>query len=68
MVNGEYSFNGSNFYKINLENNFKNDLTTLKLNLDYANSFRLGLINFEKSKKSIANFFRFRKKKKSHNN
>ncbi len=58
-INGEgkYSLDGLNFYKMNIENNFKKNLTSLKLNLDYANSFRLGLINFEKSKDSIANLY-----------
>ena len=50
---------------MNIENNFKNNLTTLKLNLDYANSFKLGLINFEKSKNSIANLLLDLKKTKT---
>ncbi len=53
--NGKYSFNNKDFFKINLENNFKNNLTSLKLNFDYKNSFELGLINYKKAKNSTAN-------------
>ena len=52
---GKYSFNNEDFLKINLENNFKNDLMNLKLNFDYKNSFELGLVNYKKENNTIAN-------------
>jgi len=69
--NGKYSFNNKDFLKINLENNFKDGLTSLKLNFDYKNSFELGLINYKKPKSTTAsislnfekgkNFFKIKK-------
>ena len=52
---GKYSFNGTKFYKIDLENNFAKDLLNLKLNFEYGNKLKLEVINYEKLNKSIAN-------------
>ncbi len=52
---GKYSFNGTRFYKIDLENDFAKDLLNLKLNFEYGNKFRLEIINYEKLNKSTAN-------------
>ena len=52
---GDYSFNNSNFFNINFDNRFKKDFLNLKINLDYNKSLDLKVINFEKSKNSIAN-------------
>ena len=52
---GKYSFNDLDFLKINLENNFKKDLLNLKLNFDYDKSLDINIINYKKSKNSIAN-------------
>ena len=54
---GKYSFNDQDFLKINLENNLSKDLTKMKLNIDYRNSLELGIINYKKTKNSIANLF-----------
>ena len=51
---GKYSFNNLDFLKINFENNWKNNLMNLKLNLSYRNSLELGIINYVKPKDSIA--------------
>ena len=61
---GKYSFNDLDFLKINIENNFSNNLTNLKLNFDYGNSFAINLINYKKIDKSIANVFLDLEKKK----
>ena len=52
---GEYSLDNLNFLKIDLENNYKNNLTNLIVNFDYKNNLELELINFRKTKNSIAN-------------
>ena len=52
---GKYSFNNSDFLKINLNNNFKNNSHNLILNFDYKNMLVLDLINYKKSKDTIAN-------------
>ena len=54
---GKYSFNNSSFLKINFANNLNNNLLKLKLNLDYENILELPLINYRKSKDSVANLF-----------
>tara|TARA_B100001248_G_scaffold221034_1_gene177102 strand:- start:2763 stop:4934 length:2172 start_codon:yes stop_codon:yes gene_type:complete len=51
---GKYSFNNSDFLKLNIENNSKNDLTNLKLNLDFGKSLDFNIINFLKPEGSIA--------------
>ena len=52
---GKYSFNGTKFFKIDLENNFEKDLLNLKLNFEYGNKLKLDVINYEKLNKSTAN-------------
>ncbi len=52
---GKYSFDNSDFLKINFKNNFNNDLMNLKLDFNYKNSFELALINFKKKNNSISN-------------
>jgi hypothetical protein len=54
---GKYSLDDLNFLKIKLENNFSKDLTNLKLYFDYEKDIKLDLINYTKSKGSIANLF-----------
>ena len=52
---GKYSFDETNFRKINFENISKKNLLNLKLNFDYSNSLKIDLINFKKRKNSVAN-------------
>ncbi len=54
---GKYSFDDSNFLKINFENNLKNDLFNLKLDLDFNNKLNLNIINYTKQKNTIANLY-----------
>ena len=54
---GKYSLDDLNFLKIKLENNFNKDLINLKLYFDYEKDIKLELINYSKSKGSIANLF-----------
>ncbi len=54
---GKYSLNNLNFLKINLESNFDNEITNLKLNFEYENALELSFINYVKPKNSIANFY-----------
>ncbi len=61
---GQYSFNNLDFSKINIENNLKNDLMNLKLNIDYVNNFAVNLINYTKPKNSLASISLDLKKKK----
>ena len=49
-ADGKYSFDKLDFLNVNLENNFYNDKTYLKLNLEYKNSVDIFLINYEKPK------------------
>lgn len=51
---GKYSLDNSNFYRINIINNFKSNLINLKLNFDFKDNFKLGLINYEKSNNLLA--------------
>ena len=53
---GKYSLDDLDFFKINLENNFKKNLINLKLDIDYGRGLQVDIINYKKSKKSIANF------------
>ena len=62
---GKYSFDNLNFLKINLENNFSNDILNLKLDFDYKNNLELELINYKKSESSVANLFFDLEKKKN---
>ena len=52
---GKYSFNNLDFLSIKLENKLRNKLINFQLDFDYANSFDIDLINYKKSKNSIAN-------------
>ena len=64
---GKYSLNNLDFLKINFNNDINNDLIKLKLDFDYANSLDFNLINYKKSKNSVANFsLNFSKKKKKY--
>jgi hypothetical protein len=61
---GKYSFNDSDFLKINFDNTFAKDLMHIKLNFDYANSFKLDFINYQKPINLSSNFnVDFKKKK-----
>ncbi len=54
---GKYSFNNSDFLKIDFENKFNKDYLRSKLNLNYRNSFTLDFINYKKPEESIATFY-----------
>ena len=54
---GEYSFDNSNFLKVNFDNNFKNDLFNLKLDFDFNDQLDFNLINYTKPKNTIANLY-----------
>ena len=54
---GEYSFNNVDFLRINLDNNFKNDLFNLKLDFAFNEQLDLNLINYTKPKNTIANLY-----------
>ncbi len=62
---GKYSFNGLDFLKINLENNFVDNKNNLKLDFEYKDSIELSLINYKKPKNTISNLSLFLKKKKN---
>ncbi len=53
---GNYSLDNLNFSKIKLENELKKNSMNLKLDFDYKKDIKLEIINYEKPKKSIANF------------
>ena len=55
--NGKYSFNNSDFAKIDLVNNMTNDLLSLKLDINYKNDLKLDLINYQKSENSLSNIY-----------
>ena len=52
---GKYSFNNYDFLKLTLVNSLKDNLSNLKINLDYKNDLNLDLINYKKSDNSVAN-------------
>ncbi len=52
---GKYSFDNLNYSKISLENTIKNNLTNLKLDFDFLRDLKLDLINYKKTKNSVAN-------------
>ena len=62
---GKYSFNNSDFLKINFKNNIIKDVLNLKLDIDYKNNFKLDLINYAKSENSTANISLDLEKKKN---
>ena len=45
--NGKYSFNDSDFFKINFSNNINKNLQNLDLNLDYNKSFKIDFLNYQ---------------------
>jgi len=51
---GKYSFDNSNFNKINLINTFVGGLARLKLNFDFSNILVIDFINYKKSNNTIA--------------
>ncbi len=52
---GKYSLNNTDFLKINLENSINKNKTNLLLDFDYKNSLEIILINYKKTKDTIAN-------------
>ena len=54
---GKYSFNSKDFFKLNFENDYIKEVVNLKLNFDFNNAINFDLINYKKSKKTIANIF-----------
>ena len=52
---GNYSINNLDFLKINFKNKFDNNLFNFLIDFDYKNNFELNLINYKKSKNSLAN-------------
>ncbi len=62
---GKYSLNNLDFLKIKIKNNFNKKSSNLKLDLDYAGNIKFDLINYQKSKNSIANFYLDIEKKKN---
>ena len=52
---GDYSFNGLDFLKFNLDNKVNNESVNLDLNFDFKNYLNIKLINYEKPKNSVAN-------------
>ncbi len=54
---GEYSFDNYNFLKINFDNSWIKDLFNLKINFDFKKRLDIELINYTKSKNSIANLY-----------
>ena len=61
---GTYSFDNSNFFKVNLENNLNDDAIKLKLDFDYKDNIELEFINYKKAGNSVANLFLDIEKKK----
>ena len=55
IISGKYSLNGSNFLLFNLNNIISEELFDLKLEAEYDQPIELELINYKKSKGSIAN-------------
>ncbi len=53
---GNYSINNLDFLKINFQNKLDNNLFNFLIDFDYKNNFELNLINYKKSKDSLANF------------
>ena len=54
--NGNYSFDNLDFFKINLKSGLlKKDISDLKIEFEYGNPFQINLINYRKSRNSVAN-------------
>jgi len=64
-ISGEYSFNNLDFFKLNLDNNFENDVENISLNFDYGSDLKLDFINYNKPNNSIANLSLSLEKKKN---
>ena len=54
-ISGKYSLNNGNLLAINLKNVINKDKSNLKLNIEYNKDINLDLINYQKTKGSIAN-------------
>ena len=54
---GKYSIDNKKFLNINLDNTIKNEISNLKLKLDYGNSFIFDIINYKKQKNSLSSLF-----------
>ena len=54
--NGKYSFNNLDFFKINLSNDINDKIQKLDLNLEYNNTLKIDLLNYQKPLNTIANF------------
>ncbi len=52
---GKYSFDKSEFLKINFENNFNNDTIILNLDIDLKNNLQIEFINYEIPRNSLSN-------------
>ena len=52
---GTYSIDNINFLNLDFDNNFTKESSNFNLDFDYSNDLNLDLINFKKSKNSIAN-------------
>ena len=64
-THGKYSLNNLDFLKVKINNKFNKIFSDLKLDIDYAGEIRLDLINYQKSKNSIANLILELEKKKN---
>ena len=64
-VSGKYSFNNLDFFKLNLDNNYENDVENISLNFDYGSDLKLDFINYNKPNNSIANLSLSLEKKKN---
>ena len=62
---GKYSFNNTDFLKIDFHNNFNDKFMNLKLNFDFKNGLDFKIINYKKTKDSIANLYLNLKKEKN---
>ncbi len=52
---GKYSLNNLDFLKLKIKNNFNKISSNYNLDIDYGGELKLNLINYQKSKNSIAN-------------
>ena len=63
VISGKYSTNNKYFLPFNLENIINKDKLDLKLDIDYSEDIKLDIINYQKTKNTIANFSLDLKKK-----
>ena len=62
--NGKYSFDDTEFLKVNFNNKIKKNIVNVILDFEYRNSLELSLINYKKPANAIANIsLNFEKKK-----